>query len=352
MDQLRKYLLLQRIYSRSTIMQMAINYVVLAFVLAPVIAYARHKAGLLLVLVLLASLITLLMFIRAIARYIIAGQLLTGELYVKDLFLSSKISKSSMSYELDDVNHTKVLAGQTGLWEMYAAVFDIKRQTKDGDYLAIEAYYTVFEGVLNRSVPHLIFDGKKAKGRQYNKLYLQSQRLILEGGFSKIFDVYSPQHYQIDTMSFIAPDVMEALVALEDYDIELIDDRVFCSGPLLTEREQSDLQQKSLLLIEQLNYNLRTYRDDRLTKQLGKTIVTPFARALLKSPRRYLPPLIISGIGIVITVALAVTVDRSFLFDQIALIAYVVFITALTNMINVVRKNRRLEAKYRQLYKR
>ena len=110
--------------------------------------------------------IAIFLLIRSVVRYYVASQALVQESDTDNRYkIRTTIGSSAMSYELNSADHIKMLAGENGSWEMYTATFDLHRQSKYGEYLAKESFYTVFEGVLTRSVPHLIFDGKRAKGR-------------------------------------------------------------------------------------------------------------------------------------------------------------------------------------------
>ena len=141
-------------------------------------------------------------------------------------------------------------------------------------------------------------------------------------------------------------------MALQDYDIELIYDRVLCSGPLMTVAEQQELQQKSLILMQELNHNLKTYRDDRLSKEMSKTAVTPFAQTLLKNPRKYLSALIIS-IGMLLGLLYYYTrVPASQVGYGLPLFIVANFILAVYHYFSIVLKNRRLIADFKKYYQR
>ena len=357
MDILRSFFFLRRIYSRPTMLRISIIYSLMLlgiFFLRLSIAATEESetTSPWIILVWLAIPIAVYVLARAITQYYIVSQALSSDSDTNNRYeIKTMIGSSAMSYELDSADHIKMLAGENRSWQMYTATFDLYQQTKYGEYLARESFYIVFEGVLTRPVPHLIFDGKRAKGRQYKKLYLQSQRMTLEGNFEKYFDVYSPEHYQIDTLSFITPDVMEALIALQDYDIELIYDRVLCAGPLLTTTEQEELQRKCLVLMQELNHNLKTYRDNRLSKQKGKTAVTPFARALLKSPRKYLPRLIVTIIWLIGSLYDYSRYPVAERLGAVFFASLFLIITAFEYFF-VVQTNRRLEANFKKFYQR
>ena len=128
-------------------------------------------------------------------------------------------------------------------WQTYDMVSDIYRRSGDTRlYKSRQAFYTVFEAKLQRTIPHLVFDSKTAKGRQFRRIYLNTQHLTLDGDFNDYFDAYSPQGYEVDTLSFITPEVIVAMLDMHDCDIEFIEDGLLCYGPLLDEVSLEELQ--------------------------------------------------------------------------------------------------------------
>ncbi len=109
---------------------------------------------------------------------------------------------------------------------LYYAIFNFYTQTKYGDYLSKQIYYTVFETQLIRQLPHILLDSKSAKKRQFKYIYLKSQKISVQGHFDDYFDTYAPQTYHIDSLSFITPEVMELLIDAKDCDIEIVNDRL------------------------------------------------------------------------------------------------------------------------------
>ncbi|HEX3082777.1 MAG TPA: hypothetical protein VHQ86_06045, partial [Candidatus Saccharimonadia bacterium] len=257
----------------------------------------------------------------------------------------SQIIDTAVSYELDTVDKVSVLT-QGPEWSLYDAVFNFYRQTKYGQYLAKQAYYTVAEFQLDRQVPHIIFDSKQSKRYQFKYLYLRSQRLSFEGNFDTFFEVYAPETYQIDSLSFITPEVMEAMLAAKDYDIELTGDKVLLYAPLLGLGELDQLKSLGQKVSAQLNDNLDTYRDDRLTGQQRVKDVSPFGRRLLKSPLKFAPVLVLSGLGTGAILYFAFTYSMRLLFDQLSLIVILTFVGTLWSMFKIVRENHQLEREY------
>lgn len=262
--------------------------------------------------------------------------------------VQSLIMNSTASYELDVADETQTLDEGPG-WRLYDATFNFYRHTKYGRFLSKQAYYTIIEVQLSRQVPHLIFDSKTAKRSQFRYLYLQSQRISLEGDFDTYFETYAPHTYHIDSLSFITPEVMLALITAKDYDIELMGDRVLLYGPLLDLKDAERLKTLGLAIGAHLNDNLDNYRDTRLNGADSTEDVTPFARKLLKSPMKYLPVLVATGLGSLVIFYFALTYSPRVLMDQLSLIILITFISTLATMIKVLRENKKLEQEYRDL---
>jgi hypothetical protein len=244
--------------------------------------------------------------------------------------------------------HTSAKLLQEGeFWKVYDATFNFYRQTKYGEYKAKQLYYTVFEAKLQRIVPHIIFDSKSAKGRQFRYQYLQSQRLSFEGDFDGNFDSYTPQKYHIDTLSFISPEVLQALMEMHDFDIEFVQDRLFCYGPLLPVGKLDEFKQRCLGVYAKVNDNLDSYRDDRLEGEYRKNNVTSFGRQLLRSPMKYVPLLILSGLGTITIVYFSIRLKNwELFFNQASALIWGTFAIMLGTIMKLVRKNQKLEKEF------
>jgi hypothetical protein len=264
-----------------------------------------------------------------------------------------EIGHSSANLELNKFDHLTPIStfGKTNL---FIATFDFYRQTKYGDFLAKQAYYTILELPLNRNLPHILFDSKSAKRRQFSSLYLKAQKLSVQGTFDQIFDTYVPQTYNIDSLSFVTPEVMEVLVNAKMYDIEIIDDRVLLYGPLLDEADLQPLIDRGKAIAKHLNDNIDTYRDDRLTGDARVKDVTPFARSLLQSPEKSILIALITGALIVDIVYFSIKLfpdnRKDVLLNQISIIIYLLFISHVWKAIKIVRKNKKTEDRFRILY--
>lgn len=90
---------------------------------------------------------------------------------------------------------------------------------------------------LPKKVPHLVINSKIEDSTGFSGsvlpvLFLDNQKITLEGDFSKYFDVYSPKNYQVSALSLLTPDVMQTfLTRLHQVDVELVNDRLYIYDP-------------------------------------------------------------------------------------------------------------------------
>lgn len=265
--------------------------------------------------------------------------------FLRNVFMSSVDAQ----HDGKDVETVTNVLSEGGFWQIYDTKFSFFRKTKYGRYKSKELYYTVFEAKLQRIVPHLMFDSKSAKGNQFRFNYLQSQRVSFEGNFDDIFESYAPQTYHIDTLSFVSPEVLEALVALEDCDIEFVDNKIMCFAPLLHSEEIVSLKERALNLYNKVNDNLDTYMDERLSGQQRRENITSFARQLLQNPIKYLPITILTGIGTGGIVYISSQWGWQLLFDRVSVLIWFTFAASLYNMIKLMIDNHQKEKAFFEL---
>lgn len=169
-------------------------------------------------------------------------------------------------------------------WQYCDFSYNYYRKMKHGEYCAGTVYYGVMFAKLPRKLPNVFFDSKKARGRQFRFTFKRNQRHSLEGNFDEYFATYFPDDYTIDSMSFISPDVMHALIDAAEYDIEIVGDIVCLYGPIYTNENDLLLMSQKLVVIKsQLMENILTYRDERLLLGVGRQTVAIQGMALNKS---------------------------------------------------------------------
>lgn len=261
--------------------------------------------------------------------------------------LSSLIALSAAEDEFKTINRSNLLA-EGPEWRLYEIEVDFYRRTKYGRYLHKQVFYTIFEIKLRRQVPNIIFDSKTAKGQQFRYLYAKSQRLSLEGDFDAYFQAYAPQHYKIDMLSFISPEVMHALIQARSYDIELVSDRLLLYGPILFSMEDlTRMQVTGQHLAHEINDNLDTYADSYLSGTQRYTTTTTYARQLLESPFKLVIGLCICVVLIGLIVYGGITISRGFFWNEISALIYALTIGFIYGIIQIQRTNARAEKKFR-----
>jgi hypothetical protein len=344
---------LRAIYFKQTPLQILLLCVYAALILWLAGLLGKDYSGLPVQTLILAYIIVAYALMRTILRTLFVNKYLRQ--YPESVLTipPADVSSASINLELDDVDNLKLLTAHNNE-KAFLATFDFYQKTKFGDYLAKQAYYTVLEIPLQRKLPHILFDSKTAKKRQFRNIYLQAQRVSIQGTFDDVFDTYVPQTYNIDTLSFITPEVMETLVEAREYDIEIIDDRVLLYGPLLGKEDTEAFAAKGREIARQLNDNIDTYHDDRLKGEERKTNVTLFARSLLRSPRKYLiaaclTALVIFG-GCLTAMAARPENRDDILFNQISVFIFFFFIVNAWRAVKIIRTNKKALEGYRILY--
>ena len=221
--------------------------------------------------------------------------------------LSSALNKSLHdSYSL--FNYTQrlevSLLEKADFWQIYDATFVSysNPQHKNQPKYQSRLRYSVCELQLRRAVPQLVFDSKNSGRHQFKTVYLDSQKLELDSNLDKVFDSYCHQQLQIEALSFITPEVIEALIATGGYDVEFVEDRLLCYRPSLADKYLPDLKQKALALHASVNDNLSA----NLKMTASDIKATTFKRRLVEDPYRYRKTAINSAIAVIVLVAIIV----------------------------------------------
>src|SRR5262249_16384774 len=125
-------------------------------------------------------------------------------------------------------------------------------------------HYGIMSVKLPRKLPNVVFDSLKHQRRQFRIVFDGKQHISLEGNFNKYFATYFGTDYTIDDLSFITPEVMEALITASDYDIEIVHDSLLLFGQVDSDpAEQLEEMNKALHLIrKKLLHNILSYRDE------------------------------------------------------------------------------------------
>lgn len=137
-------------------------------------------------------------------------------------------------------------------------------ETKHGRYLSSRTYYSIIQIPLPRQLPHIVFDSRRMRGREMRFSFDKDQQIQLEGNFDTYFDTYFPAHYEIDLLSIITPEVMQALMAAGEFDIEVYGNQLKLYAPMLPASKVPQAIQLGLTIRDKLLHNINTYSDDRL----------------------------------------------------------------------------------------
>ncbi|MFT4280042.1 hypothetical protein [Microbacterium sp.] len=148
---------------------------------------------------------------------------------------------------------------------------------------------------LGTSLPHIVLDARSNNALGATNLPVSldpTQRLELEGDFSRHFTLYAPHGYERDALYLFTPDVMARFVDhAAAVDIEIIDDRIF----LYSRRDLATLDPavwewlvSALDAVTEKIEQWRRWRDDRL----GETQVVAAASGvgeIVRPPRGVAP---------------------------------------------------------------
>lgn len=291
----------------------------------------------------IASALLSIYFFQELVRAIYVGYIINNRSYqIINRAKNSCLYVSATGTELEKLDKCEIISlGKD--WSISDITFNFNRQSKHGDYLAKQAFYTVCEIKLSRLLPHVLFDSKKAKGSQFKALYLKAQRLSFEGNFDDHFDSYCPKSYHVDTLSFITPEVLEAMISVSDCDIEIINDSLLIFAPLLPKKELNDFQNHCFGIYNALNDNINTYRDDRLSGQKRKTDVTLFSKVLLESPRRFYLAAFFFTTIILILVSMSIYNRKpGYILNQFGVLSFAFGMSAIHKIFKIYRRNNSL----------
>ncbi len=207
-----------------------------------------------------------------------------------------------------------LLLKQTHKWQVYDLEF---MRTTDGASAQIAQYHTVFEGVLSREVPNIVFDSHVAHGKQFRSYFVGAQRVTLDADMGDYYDAYVPSSYSIDTLSIIGPEVLYAMREFTlPCDIEFVGKTMVCYAPLLPYDKVDEFESQCAGLLKVFDDTLINYRDDHTYGKDRRTAVHGFARELMRSPFYRWPALVLSMatfIGIIVFVTINQQWDEFFM---------------------------------------
>jgi hypothetical protein len=160
-------------------------------------------------------------------------------------------------------------------WGFCDYEFSMYRRSKYGKYKARTYYYAIAAFQLPRKLPNVFFDGNVSGKHEFKLLFDNSQVHSLEGNFDKFFKTYFHNDYTIDNLSFITPEVMQAIIDASEYDIEIYGDKLYLYNELeLMPNQLLDMEKKGKAIRQKLLNNINTYRDERISYDEGRRTVS------------------------------------------------------------------------------
>ncbi len=166
----------------------------------------------------------------------------------------------SLSVMSRDYNNTLVF--ESGVFTDYIQnVYTLGMTTDKYGRPVPPAYYELYCVLsikLKSLAPHIFFDSQNTKGQQAKLFFEKNQEYTFEGDFNTHFNSYVAPGQSLDSLAVITPDVMQALINAQGYDIELIGDRVQIYAPFTKNAAEqfADMKQKGELIASELNSNI------------------------------------------------------------------------------------------------
>jgi len=131
-------------------------------------------------------------------------------------------------------------------------------------------------------LPHLVLDAAANNRPVFGssdlpRVFDKRQRVSLEGGFDRRFQLYAPAEYAQDALYVFTPDVMAAFIDnAAAYDVEIVDDTVmfFSEGGVDYRRAEpwTDAERILTAVVPVLAERARRYRDERVAGQPPRAI--------------------------------------------------------------------------------
>lgn len=219
--------------------------------------------------------------------------------------------------------------------------------TKTGQSAKIKGeyrYVSLLELKLPRKLPHIVLLSKKSRGTLVS-LYLnkaQIEKVGFDGELNKYFKLYTPMQYHIDVRSIISPEVIEQILYLKRFDIEIIDDKLYVYGGLIDLDKVASVITQAVNVEKVLSDHIVNYHDDLLDDQTDRQNVAVFGKRLKESIS--IPVLMSIGglLGLAVSVFAVVNSDTpkyfwSSISMSILAVSWIIF--NILHIVSIVRKN-------------
>lgn len=219
-------------------------------------------------------------------RYMTISQLATehGWRFVQDTTIRMLDGSSLYVLVRHDWDYQNHIIGDG--WEYAEISFMARSQTGFIHLKKRRVTYAVMHTTLPRKLPNVVFDSIDHQRKEFRIVFDRAQRIQLEGNFNKYFMTYFGIGYTIDDLSFITPEVMEALIDAREYNVEIVHDNLLLFSQTRSDPEAQILAMSGAIqnIQKKLHNNITVYRDDRVPPDQSMLIV---ARAGMFLKRRY-----------------------------------------------------------------
>lgn len=235
--------------------------------------------------------ITLLFEIRSIRRnnYLDRHQRLPGLEYqeeklevLRNTRLREWIKEANYAFEVTGLY--RLQTGTANAVYQLEAKCDMRDRADMYTYAGYRLFYTAVLHPISRELPHVFFKSIGSRSKLANFDQYAAQSIKLEAGFYDRMTMYAPMQYNVDVMSYITPEVMQVLLKLKSYDIEIRDAQLIVYTPLLTRQQLAQVEAAVTELAAALNDNIDNYHDSYAST--GSTR-SQFSQRLLLNPINY-----------------------------------------------------------------
>jgi hypothetical protein len=164
-------------------------------------------------------------------------------------------------------------------------------------------YSLVGRAQLIKPVPHIFFDSKTSD-KKWRYFFNSKQRYSFEGNFDKFYTSYLVDGHQINSLSFITPEVMEVLITNKSFDYEIVGNEIFAYGALGSVATRISLIESINAVTYSINDNLTHYNESLPPSgSVGKI-------RLVKNPISYIKWYLYSLVLVLIAVYSFTTTDK------------------------------------------
>lgn len=222
----------------------------------------------------------------------------------------------------------------------------VYRKVKNGEIATEYRFTSILELRLPRELPNMLFDSRM-NNKRFRYLVDKDQLDHLEGGFDDVFLTYFPMHYEIDARSIIAPDVMAPMLDAQQFDMEIVGDKLYLFGAMVADADIATMIRQGLRIRDALADHVPAYRDERLGDATNRTEVAMLGKNLQES----MTPYLLSVVGLVaVEIYLIYTTAARGAIDVSDIVSFGLFgiliLLPLWSCVSIVKAKKRKEKLY------